>query len=253
MKASWPKSETDLAKPVVAYLENLKWDVYQEVQMNWGGGIADIVATQGKIVWIIEVKKTLSLDLIAQAASWRYHAHFISVAIPVSMRRHGKGRRMAEKFLDWQGIGLIEVTAPYMPGSSYSQEATVTNSAYGQPQMGRLHRKAKAEKILKVLTPEHKTFAAAGNSAGKRWTPFQRTCSLVKKYVDENPGISMKKLVDSVDHHYASNAGARSSLARWIEADYIKGIEMRREGRLLQLYPVKEESNEPEASTGNSG
>ena len=43
--------ETDLAKPIIFYLEEHGWDVYQEVIIH--GRIADIVATFGKLTWIL--------------------------------------------------------------------------------------------------------------------------------------------------------------------------------------------------------
>ena len=73
-------TEVDLAKPVISYLEERGWDVYQEVLIY--GKIADIVATFGKLTWIVEVKTSLSLKLLEQIYAWRGKANFISIAIP---------------------------------------------------------------------------------------------------------------------------------------------------------------------------
>jgi hypothetical protein len=57
-------SEADLAAVVVAWLEVLGGDVYQEVELLPRGIRADIVAKVHAELWIIEVKTSVSLALI---------------------------------------------------------------------------------------------------------------------------------------------------------------------------------------------
>src|SRR3990167_6383616 len=75
-------TEVQLAKPIIAYLEERGWDVYQEVFIY--GKVADIVATFGKLTWIVEVKTSLSLKLLEQIYGWRGKFNFLSIAIPAS-------------------------------------------------------------------------------------------------------------------------------------------------------------------------
>lgn len=70
--------ETELAQPVVEWLESQHWDVYQEVECP--GGYADIVAVRDNYLWIIECKTSFSLKVVEQAMGRR--AHFRSIAIP---------------------------------------------------------------------------------------------------------------------------------------------------------------------------
>ena len=95
MQQSQP--ETILAELVVNWLESQKWDVYQEVQIETYGKIADIVAVLGNLVWIIECKKSLSLSVMEQAYRWRRYANFTSVA--VQRRKGTEGRVFATKVL----------------------------------------------------------------------------------------------------------------------------------------------------------
>lgn len=224
--SKWPQTEMQLAEAVVAWLEDLKWEVYQEIQIHYGGEIADIVAVQGPVVWVIETKKTFSLNLIGQCDRWTRYAHYVSAAIPVRKFSVGGnfGYTVCEKF----GIGLMEVPEP--DGWSRINELL-------KP---KLRRTAMAKEITSCLTEEHKTFAKAGNPDGRRLTPFQITCQRVAKKVKANPGISLKDLIEGLDHHYASSQSARSSISTWVQAGMIEGIKVERDGRFLRFY-VEEE------------
>lgn len=223
MKNNKFKSEVDLAKPVIEYLQNLKWEVYQEVQLYYGSPIADIVAVQHKIIWVVECKKTLSLNLLDQANVWRHYAHYVSVAVPYTRRRRPQ---IVEEVLKWKGIGLLEV------GPEWGNHEVNENIG------PRLNRKGLFNYIFNALDEGHKTFAEAGNPDGKRWSPFQQTVMNLKRVVAKHPGITMKELMDNNDmkHHYSSSATARSSILKWIQSGIIKGIKLEREGKAYKLY-----------------
>lgn len=193
------------------------------------GATADLVARQGRILWVIELKRSLNFDVIAQADFWHGRAHYTSVATPHT-RAHPRGRALAMRVLDWKGIGYLPIHAPHS-----GCEASV---AAGIVQRGSLNRRACSEVLHGSLTEEQKTFAQAGNAEGKRWTPFQRTCREVRECVAKEPGIHLKKLVDSINHHYASDASARSSLSTLIRGGQVEGVEARIEGRYLRIYPA---------------
>lgn len=218
-------SETDVARPVVEWLQDWNWTVYQEVQHYRGGNVADIVAVQDGLVWIIEVKTSLNLSLLAQAYGWKYYGHFISVAVPKISQR-SDGRAIASRILrDW-GVGLIEV------GSSVSE--------YIEP---RLHRKGQASEFRERLREEQKTWAEAGNNQGRRYTPFQGTRQSVQKYVKRNPGCTIKDLIENVSHHYSTPTSAKACILRWIESGVIDGIRMDIDQRPYKLYPEGNDGN----------
>ena len=217
--------ETELAKHVIKYLTDLKWEVYQEVQVHSFGKIADIVAVQNGVVWIIECKTSLSMSVMEQAHTWRGYANFISVAVPSA--RRGKCREFAYKVLKTFGIGCLEV-------SSYLHRP-IHNTI-----PPKLKRNGLKKYILNSLTEKHKTWAEAGNDAGKRYTPFQDTVSQIYRLLKSKPGLPIKEVIESVQHHYSSDQCARTSISAWIRKGIIKNIKMDRTGRTYKLYYEEE-------------
>ena len=245
----WPQSECDLAAPVIRYLLDDHWEVYQEVEPKRYGNIADIVATRGPLLWVIEIKKSLSLEVIAQAASWTRNAHYVSVAIPQQYRRWTKGKRMADEFLRWKGVGCLHCKGPN-PGWV---DAECTDLAkVGDIVLPKLNRKAVTDTIRESLCEEQKTFAKAGSPNGKRWTPFQSTVRQFVRLVHATPGLTMKELVDQLSHHYASASTARSSIAYWIDAGVIEGVERRQEGRYIRMYPSSPKEGDSSEKRGGA-
>lgn len=216
--------ETELAKYIIEYLESLKWDVYQEVQLNTYGSIADIVAIQNNLVWVIETKTSLSLDLIAQAEHWTSYANYVSVAIPYRRYKNYKKIHIIKHLFEHYGIGCLMVSP-----NAYRYKV----EQYYPP---KLHRKAISKYFKECVTPEHKTFAEAGNADGKRYTPFQATCEHVKRVVKNKPGITLKELINTIDHHYANDTTAKACISKWIDKGIIEGIEKEYQGRTYHLY-----------------
>lgn len=215
-----------LAEKVVAYLQDLHWDVYQEVKPKGFGEVADIVAVQSNRVWIIEVKMSFSLAVIAQAYNWRNFAHWVSIAVPSPKRYKSFGYKVLKHY----GIGLIRV-------SDY------TGSLAEDIIKPRLLRKALSKKILGSLCEEQKTYAKAGNNRSEFYSPFKRTCNEVARAVHANPGINMKSLIEKIDHHYASVSSAKTSLRYWTDAGKIQGVRAERDGRIIKFYPENKPLN----------
>ena len=213
-----PIKETDLAKRVIAWLEDQRWDVYQEVQPAPGGETADIVAVQGPLLWVIECKTSCGIAVIDQAYRWtRSSANMISIAVPISSW-------IAQEICRRLGIGIIS-TGRYH------------DSRIMMPERGKLFRRSSFA-FRSKLKPEHKTFAMAGNPDGRRWTPFQQTCSEVLRVATAHPdGITLKDLIASIETHYASAVSARTCLRKWIEAGAVKGVRLERDGKALKVVP----------------
>lgn len=226
-KKRWPESEVELAAAVVEWLRFEQWEVYQEVQLSYGDAIADIVAVREPVVWVIETKRSLSLEAIRQAEDWHYHSHLASVAIPVPRST----RRLAgERICRLLGVGLLMV-----------QPASEWHGAHATEAVGsRFHRKALVKGLRGSLHEGHKTFAPAGNANGRRWSPWRETCDRFAKVVASRPGIGLKEAIESIDHHYASEASARSSMSLWLREGKIDGVRCENDGRRLRLFPVKE-------------
>lgn len=216
--------ETDLALKVVEWLTSQHWDVYQEVQIC--SSIADVVAVQGPLVWIIECKLSMSLGLIGQAHEWIRNAHFVSVAIPGGKRYLTKSRHVAKKIMRHYGIGMFEI---------YDLRDIREHSV--QP---RLNRKATTKIVKDSLREGHKHYAPAGSQGGY-YTPFKATCRHMVRIVKKNPGIILKDLIDASRHHYLSDVTARACISKYAKRGIIKGIRCERSGKLLRFYPDDKE------------
>lgn len=212
-KKTRPKlSEVDLAVRVISWLEADGWDVYQEVDG------ADIVAVRHSVLWVIECKIILGFPVLEQAMHWRTRAH--SVLVATAPRR--TSRNVVKSFCSYAGIGWIEV-----PTSR-------TVNILVRPEF---NRKAKTERLSKLLRPEHKTYAAAGSPTGRAWTPFKETCRDLLRFVRKSPGVSMKEALSSIKHHYNSGSSAVRSLSKMIDKGVVPGIRQERQGRSIFLFP----------------
>jgi len=218
-------TEQRVAEVVVAYLEALGADVYQEVEC--GTGVADIVARVQAELWIVEVKTSLSLALLYQAMDRRREAHRIIIAAPYS-----RSFREVGVLCDELGIGLWQV-------GTATRDVSVGGMPFGQAavieRIDSRRWNTRPVALASKLRPEHKTHAKAGAvGAGGRWTPFRSTCEELARIVTAEPGIALKAAIAKIAHHYRTPASARSSLAHWIDRGKVAGIRLERGA----LYPV---------------
>lgn len=216
-------NEQEIAAAVVAHFEGLGCDVYQEVTLWPQGAVADIVVKVNAEVWIIEVKTSLSLALIVQAEERRRWAHRVWIAVPIK-----RGIRDACRVVKALGLGLMTVTG------------IVDDRRQCHVEVNAPRLTSKPLPLSKRLCAEHKTHAKAGAvGAAGRWTPFRRTCEAITRIVREQPGITLKMAIEETDHHYASAAGARSSVAHWIERGTIDGVRIDRADGVARLFPAE--------------
>ncbi len=209
-------SEASLGPPVLSWLGERGYDLYQEVAV--GSWSADIVGVLGPLVCVVELKRSFTFEVVAQALSRTRYAHHVYVAVPAA--KGSDGRRLAESICASHGIGVLYLH----PAQQYP----------GQ------HQSALATQIKGALHERQKTFAAAGTK-GTRWTEFKATVEQVQRAVAKEPGITLKACIESFKHHYANDKSARAHLSHWIDNGTIKGIRIEREGKLLRLYPVAAE------------
>jgi hypothetical protein len=230
-RAQWQgfTSEEDFAATVVGWLKALHWTVYQEVEAHRHGSIADIVAVQGPVVWIVETKLAFNPEVLWQATQWAQHAHYVSVAVP-SLGRRNERYNLLKRYALQNGIGVLHASTYDKKEYDFSEEV--------EPEFVR--RPGMLDRVKNALRPEHLTYAKAGNADGRRYTPWKATCDAVRRAVEEKPGITMKECIDGMKHHYSSNASARNSMAKWIDAGKVDGVRSKREGKFLRLYPTKE-------------
>lgn len=205
-------AEVDLGRVVVAHLEALGAEVYQEVDV--AGGVADIVAKVNAEIWIIELRTSLSLALICQAMERRRLAHRVFIAAPSSRNMRDVALLCGEL-----GIGLWRV---YRGTGSEWDPDSVREEAPAR------RWNSRPVKLATKLREQHKTAAMAGTASGAgRWTPYRDTCDQLASVVRSRPGITLKHALVQMRHHYSSMASAKSSLATWIRAGKVPGVSIR--------------------------
>jgi hypothetical protein len=237
------QSEKELCAQVVQYLVNEGWEVFQEVQIPGSSScVADIVARKDSILWAIECKLAMNLEVIGQAYGWAGQAHRVSVAVPVGLsmiearkktrkQRDAFSNRESEKM--WIGrtvctkleIGVIEVPREPLNAVKVSVEAKT--------------RQKISSKLGKALREEHKTAVAAGGNRGGHWTPFKATCEAVRKFVADKPGEDIVKILSKIEHHYSSVNSGKYALTKLIEEGKVPGLKIERVGKTIKVHPTK--------------
>jgi hypothetical protein len=212
--------ETELASLVIDYMRGLKWDAYQEVQGP--GGRADIVLTQGPFLGVVETKRHMELRLLEQAQSWTAYSHLTWAAVWKPKRNHSFF--LTDICRTYLGIGLLLVS---------KRKKTVAEVV--KP---KLQRKAMVGQVRRLLEPEHKHFAEAGNDQNQYWSPFKRTVREIQNLVMDKPGIRLGDAVRIIQHHYTTSSTARNCIATWLRKGIIDGVEAHLVGRHLELYPT---------------
>lgn len=135
---------------------------------------------------------------------------------------------MALRLLRNRGIGVVEV-----------DEVCGCHSVVAPRLVRRI-----ARPIADLLCDAHKTMAEAGSARGGYHTAFAATCRAANDFVHLHPGCTMRELVDGIGHHYMCDATARSCLRQWAGTKKIPGVELRREGRKLYLFPAGSAADE---------
>lgn len=230
-------TETELAAAVCKYLEDLQFEVFKEVQCEYGGPIVDIVARRGRLLWAVECKTQLNATVCAQAERHLRDANLVSIAVPTSRNRTNYVvKSWLERTAKDQGIGIIQVDR--WEWQDPADRLIVEESA--RPKF----RRKRSRMLEKTLHEGHKNYAEAGNAEGLRWSPFKATCDKVLSFVKRNPGCTVAELIEEIDHHYRSVTSAKQSIVKWARLGKVPGVRVE-EGRPVRLYST-------DASAGGS-
>jgi hypothetical protein len=196
--------ESDLYRPVKDALEQLGYEVYAEVEYGSGGKRADVVGYQHPAVCVVEMKTSLTMDLIEQAYKWLPYAHHIYIAIPA---RKKDVPSFVSKLLHQFGIGIMQVTP--------RGRVVVTQRA-------KFNRPRHASKWKKILRPEHQTWLEGGSQGGGYVTPYKLTIERVRQYLSRNPHrwFTIREILDHCETHYASPKNSLSKALREFEHDW---------------------------------
>lgn len=221
--------ETDLAAQLIPWLEAQHWEVWQEIQFRTYAKIADIVAVRNNYLWIIETKTSLSLTVMRQAHEWR--CHFRSIAVPRGRNLTDRkfAYRIAYKYLK---LGILEIGR-----GNYGD----VNEIESPPLLREFHRFS-IDKINQ-LDNYPKALNKAGSDRGGYFTPYKHTMMYVRSFIEENPGCTLKQIIDDLDgkYHYSNNQSAKGSIRKALEV-WEDWCRVEREGKEYKYF-IKGDNN----------
>ncbi len=222
--------EADLGRLVVSWHETDGWDVYQEVEH--AGFRADVVAVKDGRVQVVEIKTSLTFEVMSQARRWLPHANSVLVAVPAP-KKDGDGRAFAREVLLWAGVGMMELRVFGSGRWSASFPVPPITRFLQLPDAKRVGSDA----LIAALRPEHRTHAQAGSPSGGHWTPFKDTCAQLLELANASPGISVAEAVGKIRHHYRNNGSATRSISKWGSRKKIPGVAVEFKGGKAYILP----------------
>lgn len=193
--------ESDLFPPVKEWLESHSYTVYSEVVPHYMSTRADVVGVTPLLTTVVELKQSLSLDLIEQAIDWIPHANYVWVAVP---KRKGEIKRIVRKLLKDNGIGLIEVDMkPFMTKTPTVKESPTIQA--------RFHRRI-TDNIKKALTDYHLKHSPDGGHAGGGYvTQYRITMIKVKELLEAVSGDT-RRWTSFISRWYTDEKGQHVEL-----------------------------------------
>ncbi|WP_310177607.1 DUF2161 family putative PD-(D/E)XK-type phosphodiesterase [Neobacillus niacini] len=178
--------EKDLYKPVQRYFSREGYDVYGEVKD------CDMVAMKEDELAIIELKLTLSVDLLIQAAKRQRITEKVYVAIPKPKYRLNS-KRWADKchFIRRLELGLIVVS----PSGKGLKADLIFHPTPFQTKKSRGQNKGKRAAILKEINGRSADFNIGGSNRTKIMTAYKENCIQIAGYLREYGPLSPKALI----------------------------------------------------------
>lgn len=225
------ESEAELASEVAKWLEADGWKLWFEVSEEFGGSRADIVACSGPLTMIVETKRTLSFELLAQCDRWvrKGAANYVMCAVPRLSdldHRRQSARMLATSWSNEHGISVLEM--PKIEGTDYSAQILRESVRTKWAPMAR----PKSDYSIRKSLKHEMRRTRPGTNDGGYVTDFSRTCDKVRKLVKKRGGKApVREIVDSIKHHYANPQTARARLRKLTEEGVVYGLAIEREGR----------------------
>lgn len=205
--------EVDLAKSIVSHFSK-DYDVYQEVKAC-SSRVIDIVVRRKSSLMAIETKVTLNMKLWEQAFKNKKWCGYSFIAIPQNVYQKSL-RKMISGMCKGLNIGVIVVDFDGNVSIQYNPAEEIPT----QP--------------LK-LYDEQKSFALAGSGGVPYFTPFKKTVSEIKKYLEEHGKSELVTVISSIDHHYKTEQSAISSIRKYVLKGVIRGVVSSEDGKYLEL------------------
>ncbi|MED4228242.1 DUF2161 domain-containing phosphodiesterase [Neobacillus cucumis] len=186
MKETKKLQEMDLYKPIQTFFVKEGYEVYGEVKD------CDIVAVKGEELIIIELKLTLSVDLLIQAAKRQRISDQVYIAIPKPKYRLNS-RRWADKchLIKRLELGLIVVSNPTKRAKT---EVLFHPTPFNRGK-SRGQSKLKRDAVLKEINGRSADFNVGGSSRVKIMTAYKENSIQIACYLSHFGPLSPKKLI----------------------------------------------------------
>lgn len=173
--------ETDLYLPIKKYLLDQGYEVNGEV-LN-----CDITATKDDELIIIELKKSLNLQLILQAVNRQKYADSVYVAIAEPpKKRHSKSWQSSQHLLKRLEIGLITVT--------FLKSSTRINVIFHPEEYKPRRSHKKRYSILKEINNRTYDKNIGGSTKTKILTAYRENCIFIACCLQKYGPLSPSKL-----------------------------------------------------------
>mgnify|MGYP001281113076 CR=1 FL=1 len=215
--------ETDLFQPIKEWLEERDYEVYTEVISTKAGGRADVVGVSGPAVAVVEMKNSLTLEVVAQAIRWKLYSNYIYIAVPCNPKR--RVSNYVCNLLIREGIGLLEVSL-----SNQGRKANILVSS-----KCRYYRRVD-DHIRNSLTPKHQLLPG-GHAGGGYITTYSKTIDRVKDFLQYGTHGEWTTLDEILNHCETHWASPKPSLAQSIRKFEMDWCETKKEGRKV-LYRI---------------
>jgi hypothetical protein len=173
--------EVDLYKPIQRYFSSEGYEVYGEVKD------CDMAAVKGEELVIIELKLTLSVDLLIQAANRQRITDQVYIGIPKPKYRLNT-KSWADKLhlIRRLELGLIVVS---FTGKRSKAEVICQPGTFN-----RRKNKRKREMVLKEIEGRSADFNVGGSSRTKIMTAYKENCVQIACYLQNFGPLSPKAL-----------------------------------------------------------
>jgi hypothetical protein len=177
--------ELDLYKPIQRCFLREGYEVYGEVKD------CDMAAVKGDELVIIELKLTLSVDLLIQAAKRQRLTDIVYVAIPKPKYRLNS-KRWADKchLIRRLELGLIVVSTS---GKGLKAEILFHPTPFNRKK-SRGQNRLKREAVLKEISGRSADFNVGGSNRTKIMTAYKENCIQIACYLDHFGPLSPKAL-----------------------------------------------------------
>lgn len=174
--------EVDLYKPVHRYFTREGYEVYGEVKD------CDMAAVKGEELVVIELKLTLSVDLLIQAANRQKLTDQVYIAIPKPKHRINS-KSWADKLhlIRRLELGLIVV--------SFAGKGTKAEVICHPEPVNRRKNKRRREMVLKEIDCRSADFNVGGSNRTKIMTAYKENCVQIACFLNDFGALSPRILM----------------------------------------------------------